>query len=175
MKWFNGMTPRTRQILTVCLSIGLAWPGQWVHFAAQWPFYEGLRTTAGIVFAVIGAWITVLYPRGLEAVFDRNKLDSSSEVERVNALLEPLLYTTVVLIVILAAGPMSLVLKQWLHHAYEFRVARGIAFGLLTYLTLVQIWSLLLTLRPADSAQDKLGDAQYKKELTGRYLNRRQG
>lgn len=160
-----------RQTIAISLSVLAMWPGQYILFSIQWPFYEALRTTAGIIFAVIGAWITVLYPRGLERVFNKKIPDSGIEVARVNKLMEPLYYSTIVLAVVLAIGPFSQVLKVLFANHIPYQFARAVSFGLLIYLTLVQMWSLILTLLPAHTAQDDISQAQYRKELTERYQN----
>jgi hypothetical protein len=170
-------TSKGRQTIAIGITLIAMWPGQWILFSVQWPFYEALRTTAGIIFAVIGAWVTVLYPRGLERVFNRKMADSGVEVKRVNSLMAPLFYSTIVLAIVLLIGPLSEVVKLLLSGNIPYRLARALSFGLLVYLTLVQMWSLILTLLPAEVAQEELGQAQYKKDLSERYqsLGRRQG
>lgn len=170
-------TSKGRQTIAIGLALLAMWPGQWILFSVQWPFFEALRTTAGIIFAVIGAWVTILYPRGLERVFNKKIADSGVEVERVNSLMEPLFYSTIVLAIVLLIGPLSQVVKLLLNGNIPFRLARALSFGLLVYLTLVQMWSLILTLLPAGVVQEELGQGQYKKDLSERYksLGRRQG
>lgn len=48
--------------LAVAAVLAGAWFGRKVPFAEQWPMYEGLRTTAAIIFGVIGAWLAIIYP-----------------------------------------------------------------------------------------------------------------
>ncbi|WP_408913341.1 hypothetical protein ACJUA3_03255 [Citrobacter freundii] len=43
--------------------------GRNVAFALQWPLFEALRTTASIIFAVVGAWFAIIYPERLKKSF----------------------------------------------------------------------------------------------------------
>lgn len=52
--------------------IGVAWYlGANIRFEEQWVLYEALRTTASIIFAVVGVWLAIVYPERLKSPFSQ--------------------------------------------------------------------------------------------------------
>lgn len=66
-------------IFLMVVLIFSAYFGKNVPFSSQWPLYEALRTTASIIFAVVGAWFAIIYPERL-----KNHLEVA--VQRVNLM-----------------------------------------------------------------------------------------
>lgn len=135
---------------TICLTlIGLGgWFGREVPFAEQWPMFEALRTTAAIIFAVVGAWLAIIYPERLKLSFhvpDAKQGQSNGSGE----LFTPVVNSTFILCIILVIGAVTPVLR---HHGVpgNVEVWRGVSYGLLVGMTLWQLWTVLLTLIPAD-------------------------
>lgn len=152
-------SPLIRQIVALSIASALGYFfGQKIEFSKQWPMFEALRTTAGIIFGVLGAWLAIIYPRAFTQ-------QSSSETERemiqaekvlATKLLTPIRHSTVVLATVLTLGLLAPILQQvvWLS-AYTAQL-RGVAFLILTYLTLVQLWTIFLSLFPTEGVGDRL-------------------
>lgn len=126
-----------------------AWFGRVVPFAEQWPMFEALRTTASIIFAVIGAWLAIIYPERLRLSFHSKGKASTETGQGSGELFTPVVNSTYILCVILLIGAVAPVLKR---HGLPGDIAwwRGAAYGLLVALTLWQLWTVLMTLGPAD-------------------------
>lgn len=126
-----------------------AWFGRKVPFSEQWPMYEGLRTTAAIIFGVIGAWLAIIYPERLKLSFKRGAQAAPSE-SGVGQLFSPVVNSTIVLGAILVIGVIAPIVKQY-PLPLNVEICRGISYGMLVALTLFQLWTVLLTLVPADT------------------------
>lgn len=100
---FDGLTQRRTTILsfwsrcydgqTSTCDLYFDHRGWWmvwakVPFSHQWPLYEALRTTAAIIFAVIGAWMAIIYPERLRLSYKspdekpEDKADAAGELLR---------------------------------------------------------------------------------------------
>jgi hypothetical protein len=139
-------------------------PGQNISFDAQWPLYESLRTTASIILAIVGAWMGLIYPKALEKLLDKSVPSTDSAPIEHRRLLEPLLYSTGILIAVLLIGVSKPILSQWNIVLAHQEIARGVSFSVLIYLTLLQILTLLLTLAPASMTKDQFTLLQKRKE-----------
>lgn len=132
--------------------------GRNIPFKEQWPLYDSLRNTASIVFAVMGAWIALLYPEALSTLFKVGKIQGDFvRVRQINKLLLPLIYSTFVLSSILVVGIAAPILKQIpiLSTKYVLWI-RGLSYLFLSVLTVFQLWSVILTLVPADFVKRNL-------------------
>lgn len=57
--------------LALIIVISLLFGGN-IPFKEQLPIYDGLRNTSAIIFAVMGAWISLIYPNKLSSAFSKN-------------------------------------------------------------------------------------------------------
>ncbi len=157
---------RTFRTLISLVVAGLAFPlGMSIPIAAQWPLYEALRTTAAIIFGVMGAWLAILYPRSLEKLIDRSTAQGESEHRKFSKILTPLILSTVVLIVVLVFGITREIIKQLPFLFPYFDILRGMSFSLLVFLTLIQVWTLLLTLVPTELSREELAGLEARRNL----------
>lgn len=148
------MKPLTKTLLIVlwCVAIGAGYFfGRRVPFSEQWPLYEALRTTSAIIFAVVGAWLAIVYPERLRLSISEASGDPKGNGQRhIGVLLSPAVNSTAVLCIVLMVGVLAPLLKRTdllLAHVDEFR---GASYALLVGLTLWQAWTVILTLIPAD-------------------------
>lgn len=126
------------------------WYGRQIPFAAQWPLFEALRTTASIIFAVVGAWLAIIYPERLKLSFKAAPKKHPEAPVKMGQLLHPAMHSTAILCAVLCVGIVAPILKQ-IPMLLEFRdTCRGLSYCLATALTLWQIWTVILTLVPAD-------------------------
>lgn len=150
------MRTMTRLLLwTLCIVSVAAggWLGRGVPFSEQWPMFEALRTTASIIFAVIGAWLAIIYPERLKQTFQRHSGTTGPTAPTSQSgwtqLLTPVFHSTAILAVILILGVVCPLLK---HNAPPLNqeLMRGLSYGLLVTLTLWQVWTVVHTMVPAD-------------------------
>jgi hypothetical protein len=149
-------------LVGIAVSVLAGWFGQAIPLATQWPLYDALRTTASIIFAVMGAWVTVLYPNALTRIFRRNSNADRADVDRVRVLLLPIKYSTAIIAIVLLAGLLIPLLKLSPWALGHVALLRGASFGLLTLMTLFELWAVLLSLWPAEMAQSELLSAFHK-------------
>ena len=129
----------TRKILflstATLLALGSFWPGMDIPFKTQAALYESLRTTAGIVFTVMGIWVALLYPGARDAVMKLGKVETEEE-RRVQRLLQPMIIATAVLAVVLFYGLIAEAVRPLSVVQGHVRELRGLSFALLCGLTL---------------------------------------
>lgn len=141
---------------TLALCVAGFYCGRNIPFASQWPLYEALRNTAAIIFAVVGAWLAIIYPDRLKLSFGQ----TSDKVKNGNMalLLTPAIHSTVILVTLLLIGILVPMLKQVPALLEHLALCRGISFAVLTLLTVWQALIVVMAIFPADivkSAADK--------------------
>lgn len=138
-------------VTITALVVGAAlWFGKSIPFQQQWPLYEALRATAAIIFAVVGAWLAIVYPERLRLSFNSSTKPAEPVNDRFTALFTPIAHSTIILGMVLLAGIAAPIAKQ-IPILLEYReLARTASFVLLVVLTLWQVWTVVLTLYPAD-------------------------
>ncbi|EXI62209.1 hypothetical protein MHD_10185 [Mannheimia granulomatis] len=138
-------------VLSFALSASAAYfVGDKITFSEQWGLYETLRTTASIIFAVVGAWFAIVYPEKLRAPFRERITTQASSDTRFGSLFSPIVNSTVILCLILLIGILAPVLKQ-IPALLEYKgYLRASSFFILCCLTFWQIWTVFITLIPAD-------------------------
>ncbi|EAA5455488.1 hypothetical protein A7G53_00820 [Salmonella enterica] len=132
------------------------WYGRYVPFAQQSPLFEALRTTASIIFAVVGAWMAIIYPERLRFTFKPDSSKTTSMPVNMGKLLHPAVNSTFILCIVLLVGVLAPLVKQIAFLLPYKEWLRGASFGLLMALTFWQIWTVILTLVPADMIKAKV-------------------
>lgn len=159
-----------------------AWYGRFVPFTEQWPLFEALRTTAAIIFAVVGAWLAIIYPDRLRLSFNVSPKESAKDSDASTSLFTPVVNSTYVLCIILAIGVVVPLLRThvgivpielWTGvSTTNVEIGRGVSYGLLVLLTLWQLWTVFCTLDPADRIKSYMDqEAMHQKNVnavTGR-------
>lgn len=142
--------------------------GREVPFAEQWPLFEALRATASIIFAVVGAWLAIIYPERLKLSFRNDAAKSSSQANGIGQLLSPAVHSTAILSIVLVVGVAAPLLKK-LEILFPYQAElRGVSYALAVFLTQWQLWTVILTLIPADKI--KLHDdsqVRFRKTVIG--------
>lgn len=162
----NETRGRTILIAGAALAfVGCAYFGQSIPFEEQWPLFEALRTTAAIVFAVIGAWLSVIYPRALQTVFSKGGKLSGEDKQNLRLMVEAITLSTFILATVMFAGIAVKVLHQIpVLLCYKTQL-RAVSFGLLGALTFMQFWTLIMTLAQAHLAKEEIEAEQKAKTL----------
>lgn len=141
-------------VALVLVALG-AWFGRHVPFAEQWPLYEALRTTAAIIFAIIGAWLAIIYPERLKFSF-RGRNGTVGESDSASSeLFTPVINSTCILSIVLVLGVVAPIAKR-LDLPGDVAIWRAVSYGLLVALTLWQLWTILLTFGPADRVKSSM-------------------
>ncbi|MCU7839183.1 MAG: hypothetical protein KZQ94_07370 [Candidatus Thiodiazotropha sp. (ex Troendleina suluensis)] len=151
-------------VLFVVLVVGMYF-GRSVTYETQWPLYEALRTTASIVFGVMGAWIALIYPDALSKILDKNYENKKQEIHKIKRVLRPLIFSSFCVIIVLLIGILAPVLKQIPHLMQNVELVRGISYALLGCLTLYMGWVLLMVLVPGQEVKQELEQLQKKQDL----------
>lgn len=141
-------------IVSVALVISAFLLGSHVPFSEQWPMYEALRTTAAIIFAVVGAWLAIVYPDRLRLSLG-NGAAGSPAGKRFNSLFTPIAHSTIILCMVLVIGILVPMIRQLPALMSHTELLRSISFSVLTGLTLWQVWTVVLTLIPADELKSQ--------------------
>lgn len=136
-------------IFAAALCCFSAYVGQKIPFAEQWPLFEALRTTSSIIFAVVGAWLAIVYPERMKLSFGR-PAGTDRNSPNVGLLLYPAGCSTIILICVLFAGIIAPIIKHIPQAMQYLAFLRGFSFFILTVLTLWQIAVVVTTLYPAD-------------------------
>jgi uncharacterized membrane protein len=99
-------------LITAAIVVGCYCFGKSIPMSQQWPLYEALRTTASIIFAVVGAWLAIIYPERLRMSLRNDGGGSETGGSRIGVLLFPAVHSTCILCVILISGLALPLLKQ---------------------------------------------------------------
>lgn len=161
------ITRLVASVLSVALVVAGFWYGRNIPFATQWPLYEALRTTAAIIFAVVGAWLAIIYPERLR-FSGRRDSEAAANPERgegIGRFFTPIAHSTAILCLILLIGIVAPIAKQLPIVLEHVVVARSLAYGVLVSLTLWQLWTVVLTLVPADEIKRASDNEDRRREL----------
>lgn len=138
--------------------------GQEIPFEKQWPLFEALRTTASIIFAVVGAWLAIIYPERLKFSFGR-PAGKDKATSNVAVLLYPAVYSTIILVCVLLIGIIAPILKQ-VPIIMEYRtLMRGLSNLSLAVLTLWQVAVVVMTAVPADLVKTKADEEKVEQDV----------
>lgn len=151
-------------VVVICGGIGVlaATRGARVPFAQQWPLYEALRNTAAIVFAVVGAWLAIVYPERLKFGLGSHREGEkvAGGAGKVGRLLIPVVHSTVILAVVLLVGLLAPLVREFPIVREHVEIFRACSYVLLAALTLLQVWTVILTLLPASDLQTNVAEEE---------------
>jgi len=154
-------------VSSVALVAAGFWLGKNVPFEKQWPLYEALRATAAIIFAVVGAWLAIIYPERLRFSGRGTAAGASSAPERgegIGRFFTPIAHSTAILCLILLIGIIAPMVRQIPFVIQHVSWARSLSYGILVLLTLWQLWTVVLTLIPADEIK-RASDREDRRHL----------
>lgn len=133
-------------IIITLIIIFSAYFGANVPFATQWPLYEALRTTASIIFAVVGAWFAIIYPERLRKSFRGGGGAFDSNGSGITRLFTPIVHSTAILALVLVIGVVAPLVKQFSFVVEYKGFYRGLSYAVLVFLTLWQLLTVLYSL-----------------------------
>ncbi len=116
--------------------------------------YESYKETLGallnissIVFAIIGAWIAVIYPRAIGRVFKGSSTtelsirEADADATYLSELVEIVLVSASVLMIVLMIQFGAPVLRELLH-GNALQLAKKLAFGVISFLVISQLYAI---------------------------------
>lgn len=149
-------------LIAIALVVVGAWYGRNIPFSKQWPLFEALRTTAAIIFAVVGAWLAIIYPERLKLSYRAPPKSSGKDADKSGELFTPVVNSTYILCIVLALGVTAPIIQSvGVYGNVEYW--RATSYGLLIALTLWQLWTVMLTLDPADRIKSFIDKEQRHK------------
>jgi len=110
--------------------------------------FDSLKDTAAIIFAILGAWIAVIYPKDLKAIFHVNNSTDVEATAVFEKLISSLIIVTFTLIIMILSMPVMVLIKN-IQFFQEYKLYLRQALLVYIYLlTLAQAYALLATLIP---------------------------
>ena len=161
-----------KSLLVASIALGAFIHGQEIQMSRQVTLFEGLRNTSAIIFGVMGAWLAILHPDSLKKVFrnDRGKLPEQ-EKDTIMLLLSPIIISTAVIATVLILFPL-IEFSKTVSLLISYKGAlRGVSFSILSTLTLLQLWALILTLAPGDIVKKHIDKGNAKSAVVKRMFS----
>lgn len=110
--------------------------------------FDSLKDTAAIIFAILGAWIAVIYPKDLKAIFHVNNSKDIEATAVFEKLISSLIIVTFTLIIMIASMPIMALIKNIPFFQVYKEYLRQALLLYIYLLTLAQVYALLATLIP---------------------------
>lgn len=148
--------------------------GMSVEIREQIAIYQVLQNVSGIMFAVFGLWIGLLYPELRKRVFERSHAAPEIEEGRSNddhvadSLLFPFFLSLVVVLVTLVVVVANPILRQVTALMDYKEFLRGFSFALLSGLALAQLWAICLAMNMTEALKTFIGRQSTRNNVTDR-------
>lgn len=161
-----------KYFLVTSIALAAFFPGQEIEMSKQMPLFEGLRNTSAIIFGVMGAWLAILHPDSLKKVFGSygGKIPDQ-EKNTIMLLLSPIIISTAIIAIVLILFPL-VEFSKTVNSLISYKEAlRGVSFSILSTLTLLQLWALILTLIPGDIIKKHIDKESTQKAVVKRMFS----
>ncbi len=143
--------------ISILLIIPVFIYGQQISLTEQFKIIENLKAIFAILFALFGIWIAICNP----LTSDSEKLEKINFEKILEALFLCILSLTVIGIVFFLTPIFKSISFTQLHK----EVFRAILFVIVYLLTLIQIYTLLISLKPNDLIKNYLDKNKEKRKL----------
>jgi hypothetical protein len=158
----------TRLIAATLMMIAGGWLGRAVTVGQQWPIFDGLRTTAGIVFTVVGIWLALIYPEVLQALSSWRQ-GFHRQAPRISRLFEPLVESAIVVAVVSVIALVHPLLTRLPVDPRYVPAIRAASFAVLIGLTLLQLRSLWASVSPLFALGARVADQEEQARARGKF------
>lgn len=157
----------------VATSVGAGYAfGQHIPMAVQADLFWRLATTAAIVFALIGAWLAIVYPERLRLGLRPGVAVSQSHGgDNVGLLLRPAQHSTFLIAILLIIGVSVPLLRQFPWAIEHTLKLRGVSYALLITLTWWEIAIILSTLFFTDLMERSAKSEDLQRVLSKRFYS----
>jgi len=139
------------------LSFPVFYFGKAINLDEQYRIIENLKTIFSILFALFGIWIAICNP----LITDNKKLDQI----KFEKILESLFLCIICLILISFIFFFIPILKQIQYIVNQKNIFLGILFLIIYGLTLIQAYTLIISLMPNNLIKDYLDRKKVKEDL----------
>ena len=126
-----------------------------VPMAVQADKIKSLRDVAAIIFGVMGAWIAIIYPKGLSNIFTKGA-HVGEKRQKVRQLFAPMKYASLIVAYALLLDIAMPLVKQNHFLTHHVWFLRRCSYAALAGFAFLLLWSLLLTLLPIDNAEEEV-------------------
>jgi len=143
--------------------------GQEIKYSVQEKLLNSLINIAGIIFGVMGLWLGLIYPEKFKSLFkpkSENKNDAG--LDDIDKILSAIVYSTLIIVTSLNVLLLAPLLKEVDFLTANKEILRGCLYTLMTFLSLMQLWSLLMIIWNASSLRSNLILEKKKKEIADR-------
>lgn len=149
--------------------------GRSVVMSDQIAVYQVLQNVSGIMFAVFGLWIGLLYPGLRKRVFERDDKpcmatdESRSNDNKVaDHLLLPFFLSLIILFLTLSVIVFVPLLRQLPTFLAVKDILRGISFSFITLLTMLQTWTIFSAMHMTEALKGVISKGSAKKKIASR-------
>ena len=158
--------------LATSVMFGAYWLGRSVVMSDQIAVYQVLQNVSGIMFAVFGLWIGLLYPGLRKRVFERDDKpctaadeSSSSDNKVADHLLLPFFLSLIILFLTLLVIVIVPLLRQLPTLLAAKEILRGISFSLITLLAMLQTWTIFSAMHMTEALKGVISKGSAKKKI----------
>ncbi|WP_017395943.1 hypothetical protein [Acinetobacter haemolyticus] len=144
-------------IIFALLIVPIFFFGQQILLTEQFKIIENLKAIFAILFALFGIWIAICNP----LTSDSEKLDKISFDKILEALFLCILSLTIIVVIFF----LTPILKKIPYIQLNKEVFRGNLFVIVYLLTLTQIYTLIISLKPNDLIKSYLDKNKEKRKL----------
>lgn len=140
-----------------------------IPFSQQWPLFEALRNTSAIVFAVVGAWLAIIYPEQLKVSIKGSEREEGKDRANLTLLLTPVVMSSFLLVLLLVVGVAAPLMKTVEWALANRELMRMLSFLALVICTMLQVFIVVIAIAPSaillrreaqDEAEDQI-EQQY--------------
>ncbi len=110
-----------------------------------------LLNVSAIVFAIIGAWIAIIYPRALQAPITGDRLDdaevlheNTKDADYLSELFQIVLQSAFVIMIAVAAQVALPLLRAYSYFGIDASLVKAVAVSLMIFLASIQLNSILV-------------------------------
>lgn len=122
--------------------------GKNVPFNDQKDILDSLKDTASIIFAILGAWIAVIYPQDLQKILKVQTIAEKENELVFEKLIYSLILVTTVLIVMIISLPIINLIKNIDYFLKYKYILRSFLLVYIYIIALIQAHALFVTLMP---------------------------
>ena len=126
--------------------------GSDIHYSDQKGIFDGLRDMSAIIFGIMGAWIAVLHPDLLTQLVKPETIQDGS-IPDSRHLITPMIYAALSLAIIMTVGMLAPLVYRFRILYEHLEIVRGISFSIAGVLSVLLIWSLILSFVPYAKAK----------------------
>ena len=108
---------------------------------------NALLSISAIIFAIIGAWIAIIYPKAIGVTFNSNVSveninDSEKDTNYLSELVEIVLVSAVVLMFVLSIQFLFPIMRASNYFGINVKYVKIVSFFSVSSLTFIQLWAI---------------------------------